>query len=449
MPVNDPFDDDSFDDSFDDDSPNDDSFDDEAPRPGLTADDAYTVSELAAEIKEILGEVYRGGVWLQGEINGLSVKNKNTYFSLSEPTPDGKRVKLDATLWYGDGLKLAAKMRSAGIELKNDIKVRVRVTVDFYAPFGRLSVHVKDIDPRFTLGEIALEREALIRRLRESGAYERNKQVDFSPVPLRVGVIASASSAGWTDFRTRIEKSGIGFQIRLADVSVQGDLAVGQVSRAIRALSRRDDLDVLVVIRGGGAKTDLATFDAEPIVMAIVDSPLPVLAGLGHEIDTSVADEVAFRRFMTPTEVAVALADRVSDWVRRTEETWSAVAVRSSEVLGSASAALDLRVANVAARTRSGVERADERLANRVERLGRATSTRLEAAVVACDGFDIRLRLLDPREVMRRGWSIVRRTDGRTVRSVGEVGAGDSVTVLLADGTVTATVDGIAPSGES
>ncbi|MFM8529792.1 MAG: exodeoxyribonuclease VII large subunit, partial [Ilumatobacteraceae bacterium] len=279
---------DPFDDRFDDDT-------DDGDRPGLTPDDAYTVSELAAEIKEILGEVYRGGVWLQGEINGLSVKDKNTYFTLSEPTPDGKRVKLDAALWYRDGLNLAAKMKSAGIELKNDLKVRVKVTIDFYAPFGKLSVHVKDIDPRFTLGELALEREALVRRLKDSGAYDRNKGTSLSPVPLRVGVVTSASSAAWADFMEGIEESGIGFQVMLVNVSVQGDLAVGQVSRAIRALSRRDDLDVVVVIRGGGGKDELSTFDAEPIALAIAESRLPVFTGVGHEIDTSVADEVAFR----------------------------------------------------------------------------------------------------------------------------------------------------------
>ena len=435
MAVPDPFDD-HFDDDTDDDS-------DDGDRPGLTPDDAYTVSELSAEIKEVLGEVYRGGIWLQGEINGLSIKNGNSYFTLSEITSDGQRVKIDASFWKGDRQKLSAKMRAAGIDLANDLKVRVKVTVDFYAPFGKLSVHVKDIDPRFTLGELALEREALVRRLKDSGAYDRNKGTSLSPVPLRVGVVTSASSAAWADFLEGIEESEIGFQVMLANVSVQGDLAVGQVSRAIRALSRRDDLDVVVVIRGGGGKDELSTFDAEPIALAIAESPLPVFTGVGHEIDTSVADEVAFRRFKTPTAVATGLVEMVNEWVGRTEEAWLGIAVRATESTAAASAALDLRVANVAARVRLGVDRADERLTGRVDRLGRASSGRLRSARVDCDGLEVRLRLLDPREVMRRGWSIVRRADGRAVRSIGEVGVGEAVNVHLADGTLAATVDGV------
>lgn len=436
---------DPFDDHMSDDHMNDDASDDSNERPGLTPDDAYTVSELAVEIKEILGEVYRGGVWLQGEINGLSVKNGHTYFTLSESTPDGQRVKIDAAFWKGDRQKLAAKMRTAGIDLANDLKVRVKVTIDFYAPNGRLSVHVKDIDPRFTLGELALEREALVRRLKESGAYDRNRGTILSPVPLRVGVVTSASSAAWADFLEGIEESEIGFRVLLANVSVQGDLAVGQVSRAIRALSRRDDLDVVVVIRGGGGKDELSTFDAEPIVLAIAESPLPVLTGVGHEIDTSVADEVAYRRYKTPTAVATGLVESVNEWVRRTEDAWLGIAARATESTASASASLDLRVANVAARVRLGVDRSDERLTARVDRLGRATTGRLRSARIACDDLDTRLRLLDPREVMRRGWSIVRRADGRTVRSIGEVSVGETVNVQLADGTVATTVDGVTP----
>jgi exodeoxyribonuclease VII large subunit len=155
---------------------------------------------------------------------------------------------------------------------------------------------------------------------------------------------------------------------------------------------------------------------------------------------------VAFRRFKTPTAVATGLVEMVNEWVRRTEEAWSGITARATESAAAAAAALDLRVANVAARVRLGVDRADERLSGRVDRLGRASTGRLRSAVVDCDGLDVRLRLLDPREVMRRGWSIVRRVDGRAVRSIGDVSVGETVNVQLADGTVATTVEVVTPT---
>ena len=134
--------------------------------------------------------------------------------------------------------------------------------------------------------------------------------------PLRVGVVTSESSAAWADFRHEIERSGIGFRLLLADVRVQGESAVRDVSTAIRSLGLRTDLDVIAVVRGGGSRAELATFDAEEIARAIAASPLPVITGIGHEIDTSVADEVAFLRFKTPTACATGLVERVSEFVK-------------------------------------------------------------------------------------------------------------------------------------
>lgn len=181
---------------------------------------------------------------------------------------------------------------------------------------------MSELDPRFTLGEMAMQRNEVVRRLVAAGLYDANRGRRLAVAPLRVGVVTSVGSAAWVDFVHEIERSGFGFQLRVVDVRVQGDRAVPMVTRAVRALGRRDDVDVVVIVRGGGAKTELATFDHEAIATVIVKSGVPVFTGLGHEIDRSVADEVAHSSLKTPTACAAALVEAVARYVGATEELW-------------------------------------------------------------------------------------------------------------------------------
>lgn len=448
------------DDLFDDDEWDDDVDDEE---PGTT----FSVSEVADTINDVLGEAFDRGIWVWGEITGLSTKNGHTYFSLVEATPSGGKAQLSVNLWAGVMTKLRPLLKRSGVTLENGVKVRVFGSLDFYAPFGKISLNMRDIDPRFTLGDIALQREELIRRLRESGDYDRNRELELSPAPLRVGVVTSESSAAWADFRHEIERSGLGFHLRLADVRVQGESAVRDVTTAIRVLGQRDDIDVIAVVRGGGSRAELATFDAEEIARAIAASPVPVITGIGHEIDTSVADEVAHERFKTPTACAAGLVERVQAFVNATEEAWSSIARLASDALGESNGALRVMANQIASRTRSAVERAEERLgfrstrlrtsvANSIvahetrvlsgrDRLRRRLPQVLERSSLQIGGFEARARLLDPRELMKRGWSVTRSSSGAVIRSVSDVGEGESLTTQLVDGTISSTVDAVTP----
>ena len=454
--------DDDLDDDFDDESEDgfDDELDDESP-------DTYSVSELSDAVNDALSDSFGGGVWVWGEITGLNFKAPHTYFTLLEQLPKGKKAQLSVNLWAGEMARIRPILVKNGLELANGLRVRVYGDLDFYAPFGKLSLVMRGIDPKFTLGEIALEREALVRKLREMGLYDQNRELELSPVPLRVGVVTSESSAAWADFRNQLEASGLGFRVLLSDVRVQGDSAVADVSRAVRDLGRRDDLDVVCVIRGGGGKGELATFDAEEIAMAITHCPLPVFTGIGHEIDTSVADEVAFERHKTPTACAVALIERVRAFVDRTEQTWSSIAQVSSSVLDGEDVRIGNLMRNIASRTMVAVDRADERLLARVARLEhigpRAVADRSrEISVLAdrlrrvvprhiddrtreVDRLHEKVRLLDPRNVLARGFSITRDLDGRVVRSVNDVEGGRVIITTFADGTIKSTVDGGEP----
>jgi exodeoxyribonuclease VII large subunit len=302
--------------------------------------------------------------------------------------------------------------------------------------------------------------------LGEAGLLERNGQRPLALAPLRVGVVTSRASAAWADFVHELERSGMGFHLRLIDVRVQGDSAVREVTAALRTLARHPDLDAVVLIRGGGSRSELAVFDAEAIAMAIVGSPLPVFTGLGHEIDRSVADAVAHTALKTPTACAAALVEQVGRFRQRVDDV-------SAELQHAADVALQRAVADVGSvaegirhRVRSAVARSDERLASRAHgvRAGtdravaradqrliaagsslRRLSPRLDAEARHLDGVAEQVRLLDPATTMARGWSITRTTDGRTIRSAAELQLGSDIITTFATGTARSRVEEITP----
>ncbi len=227
-------------------------------------------------------------------------------------------------------------------------------------------------------------------------------------------------------------------------------------------MARRDDLDALVVIRGGGARNELAVFDAESIARAIALSPVPVLTGLGHEVDRSVADDVAHTMLKTPTACAGELIARAARYSADSEAAFAAIVRESQLALTAATTDLSDTAHRIARRTHAAVERADERLAMRIHTLARSAPAALERADGRLEAIQTRLldrataaldrsgdRLdviaarvgaVDPAVQLARGWSITRRGDGSVIRSVNDASPDESITTAVADGVITSTV---------
>jgi len=280
-------------------------------------------------------------------------------------------------------------------------------------------------------------------------------------------VVTSVGTAAWHDFRHELEQSALGFSLAVCDVRVQGEFAASMVAAGIGTLGRRRDLDAIVVIRGGGAKNELAVFDSELIARTIAAAGRPVLTGLGHEVDRSVADEVAHTALKTPTACAGALIERVVAYRAGTEEAWSAIQRRSAHALGTATTGLSDLAHRIARRTHAAVERSDERLSMRVDRLVRCGPTVLATGTRRLDAFDVqvaersvrvlqrssdrldvlaaRVSSLDPAVQLARGWSITRATDGTVVRSVDDVADGATITTSLVDGSISSIVRATTP----
>ncbi len=428
----------------------------------------FTVGELADAIDERLRSGFRDGVWVRGEINGLKRSGQHVYFSLVEKERRSE-AKLDVKLFANKLARLTPKLRSNRLDLRDGMKVRIHGQLDFYKQRGALSIVMDDIDPRYTLGEIAQSREEVLKRLIASGLSGMNKQQRLSPIPLRIGVAASVESAGFADFHGELLNSGFSFQLVVADTRVQGDGADRMVAGSIGTLARgarKGMLDAIVVIRGGGAKNELAVFDSERIATTIAMVPCPVFTGIGHEIDRTIADEVAHTALKTPTACAGELIDRVASYVNDTEMAFEAIARRALSLTDAADHRLNDTARRLAGRTTAAVERADERLTMRRAQLGalapaalsRATE-RLEATTVRVlerssgavvretgrlDVFAARVSAVDPAVQLARGWSITRDEAGGIVRSVDDVATGTTLTTDLLDGRITSTTTGVA-----
>ena len=379
---------------------------------------AFTVGQFSDILNRVLRASFDEGVWIEGEIEGLKRPQPHLYFSLIENI-NGKKAQVNINLFAGPLKNVQAKMRQQGIELKDGMKVRLYGRPEYYGPFGKLNIIVTDIDTQFTVGDIAAQREALLKALLEKGVDKPNKRVPVPAVPLRLGVISSSQAAGWADAQQTLLESGIGFHISFIDVRVQGDDAPPQIVAALDTLSRRKDIDLVLLMRGGGSKGDLAAFDDERIAHAIARCSHPVFTGIGHQIDTSIADVIAHTAHKTPTACAKAVITYVEEFMG--DLSWSAGELR--------------RV------TERSLERATNRIGMCVERLKTRPKLVLERAQQRIDMNKTSLRLLDPATVLAKGWSITRTTSGQIVRSISDVAQGDTLVTTLIDGHVTSTVE--------
>lgn len=422
-------------------------------------DGTLTVGELTEAINRTLRGGFAEGVWVRGEIQGWNARGPHAYFTLADDETETKAV-VPVAFFAPQRDRLRPLLSKHRLALGDGMKVRVFGYLDYYAPTGRLSLKMSGIDPRFTLGDLAQQRDQTLRRLLAAGLLDANRRHRLASPPLRVGVVTSVGSAAWHDFVHELERSGVGFELRVCDVRVQGDRAVPMVSAAVHALGRQV-LDVIVVIRGGGARNELAVFDAEPIALAIANAPVPVFTGLGHEVDRSVADEVAHTSYKTPTACAAALVAAAIEYRTRADAAYRDLVAAARRDVASAEQRLAERAHRIARRTGAAVVRADELLSARRHRLGTAADRALgvatrrvdadaavlvaraprvaDAAARQIDRFDAHLRLVDPQRMLAKGWTITRTASGASL-SAATVAIGESLVTHTADGRITSIV---------
>lgn len=450
----------------------------------LFTEETYTVSALGRELAGLLREAYPS-VWVAGEVQRFRVHGSgHCYFELVEKGQGDSVVgKLDAAIWRADAARIQSGLARHGQRLADGLAIRCRVTLDFYPPHGKLQIHVKEVDPAFALGELEARRRETLAALEAAGLLDANRGVPLPDLPLAIGLVTSAGSAAYHDFVSTLEESGYGFRVWFVHSAVMGKDAEPGVASALELLAAAG-VDCIALVRGGGAKSDLAAFDSRAIALAVARSPLPVLTGLGHEIDESVADRVAHRAFKTPTKVAEFLVERLTGADLRAA-TLRDRCVRAGRLpLARASAALaaaERRVVSARARlTRlgarlAGIARAFATASPRAlrdarDRLGRtglrlgvaaprtvavarreraaaagrlivSARGRLAAVAAHLGGVSRLVAELAPERTLRRGFSITRSPAGRALRRPSEVAPGEKLTTELAGGKLASRVE--------
>jgi exodeoxyribonuclease VII large subunit len=296
------------------------------------------LNELA---RESLKSCLDAEVWIQGEIHGLKVhaKSGHVYFDLVEKasgTRDGYVAKISCAFFRGSFIKWRSALKSYGMqsfELASGIEVKMKAHIDLFVKEGRYQLIVSEIDPAYTFGAIARKREQTIASLRAEGLLERNKSLPFPRIPQNVGLITSEGSAAFNDFMHIVEDSGYSFSVVLFDAHMQGENTVPEVVAGIEALKKHPLVDTIAIIRGGGARTDLFSFDDLAVCKAIALCGKPVITGIGHEIDVSVADLVAHTCCVTPTDVARLLVSEMDEVWASLDQACREISYRSREIL--------------------------------------------------------------------------------------------------------------------
>ena len=412
----------------------------------LADQESLSVGDFIRQVNQTVKNRFGRGVWLHGEIQEMKTPN-HVYFTLVDQDGDKKAV-LSASIWQTVYASMRVTLANSGLQLVDGLKVRVFGEPDLYPGNGRFSIKISKIDPRFTLGDLIAQREEIVRQLKLKGLYDANRKVETSLVPLRVGIVTSIGSAAHADVLKTFKDSQIGFTIFVHDARVQGEDAIKSVVAALENLDARKDLDVLMLVRGGGSKNDLMAFDSAQIATAIANCRLPVLTGIGHEIDLSVADEVAHQSHKTPTACATAVIEQVREFVDATEEAWAGVATFAMRELEASSSQLTERANRISSKVLDALAGASKRLAMTAQRIKHRPAEILRLEKSSLDALADRLRLLDPVNTMARGWSITRNALGGVVQDATKLKAGDKLVTTFANGSATSTVQEISTKGK-
>ena len=396
----------------------------------------YTVSQVAGYIKsELESDPHLADLWIEGEVSNLSIASSgHAYFNLKD-----RQAVLQAVMFRSQrGIHL----------LSNGEAVTAHGRISFYEPRGTLNIMVDVVAPQ-GLGELALELERLKQKLASEGLFDPTRKRPLPAFPKVVGVVTSPTGAVFHDIQNVLGRRYPLARLVLSPTLVQGEGAADSIASALELLDRDGDCDVIIVARGGGSLEDLWAFNEEAVARAIYACRTPVVSGVGHETDETIADYVADVRAPTPSAAAELIVPDAHD-LRAT----------TSHLVQRMSRSMAVRVQ----RERDGIERLRRAMESglpdiatfrrRIDDLSRIAGSSVSSLSMQkrleVDGLNQRLRGLDPRATLKRGFSVVELVSaGRALTSVAQAADGDELRITVSDGEVPAAVGKPGSTGTS
>jgi exodeoxyribonuclease VII large subunit len=404
-----------------------------------------SLTELQLVIKDSLYLALPGLYWVTAEISEIKENyNGHCYLELVEKHPDevSIRSRVRAVIWSNRYRFIKSFFEnSAGESLREGIRVLIRVKIEYHEIYG-LSLVINDIDPAFTIGEVALKRQQILKRLSEEGVITMNRDLDFPILPQRIAVISSASAAGYTDFLNHLKGNSFGyvFYTSLFETPMQGkELESGIIYAMERISSHPDEFDLAVIIRGGGSQTDLSWFDNYNVAFYVTQFPLPVITGIGHDKDLSVTDIVAHRSLKTPTAVADFLIECMISAENHLMDLGSEIADRSRLMIEEGKNRIETARLRIIPVVRNMILLNNNAIIRKKEILTSLSKNLLGLLINRVAGFENSLKILDPVNVLKRGYTITS-INGKIIKESNILKKDDIIDTRFSNGSVKSKV---------
>ena len=381
--------------------------------------------ELQHRLKQGVESLFPNRIWVRAEVSAIKARSGgHCYLELSQSDQKGLIAKSSAIIWSSKYRFIAPYFESVtGSPLQEGLVILVQVQVNFSEMYG-MSLIIDDINPEFSLGEKEQERQRTIERLQKEGLMGLQKELALPLLPYRLAVISASDAAGYRDFMRHVEDNPYGFKVEpvLFPALMQGTECPASIISALdRIMDEGEQWDAVLILRGGGAKLDLACFDDYELAAVIAQYPLPVLTAIGHDQDYHVCDMVAHEFLKTPT----ALADHILD-------------IYAGE---------DMRISSAESRIRlalsNRIYREEALLDSSAARIRGGFMLKISAMESALNVIQTRIQAADPRKILERGYALAVDADGVVLRGAAGRKAGDKVSVMFADGTLCTEVKAV------
>lgn len=429
----------------------------------------FSLLELNNLVRGAISEAFPGSCWVRAEMSDVrtNASSGHCYLEFIEKNPvTGQLVaKARGSIWAKTFRMLKPYFEmETGQLFASGLKVLVKVSVEFHELYG-YSLTVLDIDPAYTMGDMLRKRMEIIRQLKEEGVFTLNKELPFPVLPKRIAIITSPTAAGYEDFLNQLanNKAGYPFYPKLFPALMQGEKTEGSVIEALdRIYHHLDAFDVVVIIRGGGATSDLNSFDSYLLAANCAQFPLPIVTGIGHERDDTILDMVAHTRMKTPTAVAEFLIGCMDLAAGELEELQQEVSELATNILLKQKNFLQLLGARLPVIATNRIERNRSLLQMLGSRLPSSASTLLTRRRSTLDTLQMQLqnrstsrlaegtrfiqlteqfiKMASPDYVLKRGYSLALK-DGKIIKHAADLDSGDKLVTRFADGDVKSIVE--------
>lgn len=427
--------------------------------------------ELTGIIRNVVEHEFSTTYWITAEVSDVHGRGKHCFFEFVEKDSSGTEplAKARGVIWSNRWCYLKPLFEGAtGSPLSDGMQILAEVEVTFHEKYG-FSLNVINIDPTYTLGDIARRRREIIEKLKSEGVFDLNKSLPLPRLITRIAVISASGAAGYQDFCNQLSSNhyGLHFKTHLFEATMQGSNVESSVIQALDAIASEEEMwDVVVIIRGGGSTSDLRGFDSLSLAENIAQFPLPIITGIGHERDNTVIDEVSHTRVKTPTAAAEFLITHQYNELMFVNNLGDRVVTLCSQIISDETLHVDRLLSKLPTLFTLRKEQENHRLnhlmtlvetsirSHKIEQLAnlQLLSENIRHIVNSfMSDMHSRLQMIaaktdasDPIRILRLGYSISR-VNGKAVRDINELHAGDKVYTTVANGTFVSTVNQAKP----